>query len=111
MKKLLSLLSTITMAGSGISGIVANSPYEKQEFENNKKISKFKRNINNLNLINSYFINKDNFNVRQINEITRSVNHIAIFSNTVGTQPQLIVFILQQMMAFILWEQIEEFKK
>ncbi|WP_215825660.1 hypothetical protein [Spiroplasma endosymbiont of 'Nebria riversi'] len=33
----------------------------------------------------SYFINKDNFNVRQINEITISVNHIAIFSNTVGT--------------------------
>ncbi|WP_215825679.1 hypothetical protein [Spiroplasma endosymbiont of 'Nebria riversi'] len=85
MKKLLGLLSAITMTSGGMAGVVANSPYEKQELENNKKISKFKRNINNLNLINSYFINKDNFNVRQINEITRSVNHIAIFSNTVGT--------------------------
>ncbi len=31
MKKLLSLLSTITMASGGIAGVVANSPYEKQE--------------------------------------------------------------------------------
>ncbi|WP_339025413.1 hypothetical protein [Spiroplasma endosymbiont of Agriotes lineatus] len=54
MKKLLSLLSTITMAGSGISGIVANSPYptptqEKIENINNKRQ---KRSNNENNKIN-----------------------------------------------------------
>ncbi|WP_342263362.1 PQQ-binding-like beta-propeller repeat protein [Spiroplasma endosymbiont of Clivina fossor] len=54
MKKLLSLLSTITIAGSGMSGIVANSPYptptqEKIENINNKRQ---KRSNNENNKIN-----------------------------------------------------------
>ncbi|WP_342264837.1 PQQ-binding-like beta-propeller repeat protein [Spiroplasma endosymbiont of Clivina fossor] len=55
MKKLLSLLSTITMAGSGISGIVANSPYEKQEQQTkleNINYKRQKRNNNENNKIN-----------------------------------------------------------
>ncbi|WP_342262456.1 MULTISPECIES: PQQ-binding-like beta-propeller repeat protein [unclassified Spiroplasma] len=53
MKKLLSLLSTITIASSGISGIVANSPYQKQQIKlENINYKRQKRNDNENNKIN-----------------------------------------------------------
>ncbi|WP_215826289.1 outer membrane protein assembly factor BamB family protein [Spiroplasma endosymbiont of 'Nebria riversi'] len=55
MKKLLSLLSTITMAGSGMLGIVANSPYPTQEQQiklENINYKRQKRSNNENNKIN-----------------------------------------------------------
>ncbi|WP_215825912.1 hypothetical protein [Spiroplasma endosymbiont of 'Nebria riversi'] len=56
MKKLLSLLSTITMAGSGMLGIVANSPYPTQEQQiklENINYKRQKRSNNENNKINA----------------------------------------------------------
>ncbi|WP_339024390.1 hypothetical protein [Spiroplasma endosymbiont of Agriotes lineatus] len=48
MKKLLGLLSTITIASGGMAGIVANSPYKKEKLENiNNKRQKRSNNQNN----------------------------------------------------------------
>ncbi|WP_215826075.1 outer membrane protein assembly factor BamB family protein [Spiroplasma endosymbiont of 'Nebria riversi'] len=49
---MLSLLSTITIAGSGMSGIVANSPYQKQEQLENINYKRQKRSNNENNKIN-----------------------------------------------------------
>ncbi|WP_215826571.1 hypothetical protein [Spiroplasma endosymbiont of 'Nebria riversi'] len=56
MKKLLSLLSTITIASSGIAGIVANSPYPTQEQQiklENINYKRQKRSNNEDNKINA----------------------------------------------------------
>ncbi|WP_339024194.1 hypothetical protein [Spiroplasma endosymbiont of Agriotes lineatus] len=55
MKKLLGLLSTITIASGGMVGIVANSPYEKQEQQTkleNINYKRQKRSNNENNKIN-----------------------------------------------------------
>ncbi|WP_339024778.1 PQQ-binding-like beta-propeller repeat protein [Spiroplasma endosymbiont of Agriotes lineatus] len=50
MKKLLSLLSTITISSGGIAGIVANNPYQKQEQLENINDKRQKRSNNeNIN--------------------------------------------------------------
>ncbi|WP_339024401.1 hypothetical protein [Spiroplasma endosymbiont of Agriotes lineatus] len=77
MKKLLGLLSTITIASSGIVGIVANSHYEKQEqktkLENNK-INNLQIKYNLENLIRA----KRNLNSKEeIIRITNSDWHIS----------------------------------
>ncbi|WP_215826412.1 outer membrane protein assembly factor BamB family protein [Spiroplasma endosymbiont of 'Nebria riversi'] len=56
MKKLLSLLSTITIASSGVAGIVANSPYPTQEQQiklENINYKRQKRSNNENNKINA----------------------------------------------------------
>ncbi|WP_342263058.1 hypothetical protein [Spiroplasma endosymbiont of Dromius quadrimaculatus] len=80
MKKLLSLLSTITMAGSGMSGIVGNAPTSTKS-----EISYLK--TNNLKNLDKkvYFIEDkpNNYDAIEISEIKGQVNDIAIHDRNI----------------------------
>ncbi|WP_342263088.1 hypothetical protein [Spiroplasma endosymbiont of Dromius quadrimaculatus] len=80
MKKLLSLLSTITMAGSGMSGIVGNALTSTKS-----EISYLK--TNNLKNLDKkvYFIEDkpNNYDAIEISEIKGQVNDIAIHDRNI----------------------------
>ncbi|WP_342262420.1 hypothetical protein [Spiroplasma endosymbiont of Dromius quadrimaculatus] len=87
MKKLLRILGTITIASSGMAGIVANSPMSlkrEETLQDKDKLTVFQ--INNLEInttktisLNNYlkFINKD---FKEIDEINKPIQNIAIDS-------------------------------
>ncbi|WP_342262498.1 MULTISPECIES: hypothetical protein [unclassified Spiroplasma] len=80
MKKLLSLLSTITMAGSGMSGIVGNAPTSAKS-----EISYLKTN-NLKNLDKKVYLIEDkpnNYDAIEISEIKGQVNDIAIHDRNI----------------------------
>lgn len=99
MKKLLSILSTITIAGSGISGIVGNAPASIKVKENNnlKNLKRIKRDTSQSS-INNWKTDIDNWknNIQnEKNEIIRRLDRDPGFSpqeQQIQKQNKLIEF-------------------